>query len=801
MGMKAIVESEVFPSLEAFVDRVCFVYALQYSQVPSFTVRIARTKALLYGSAFGVEVTKVGSRADLAKETFFFQDILAYALIGIHPHERQRKQRVRVNAMVTRRMTRQQPLDFRVLEQRIFDFVEDSKCLTVEALASEVASVVLSFLDDKNAAVTVRISKPSAILDADSAEVEVTRTLHDFRSKPSASVALTAASKVSKAVQSDIVDGPSYSHLAPGSSPLQHALPHRAAIAIGANIGDRFANIECALRLLESSALDTQSWTGVQRIVVVDTSFMYETAPMYVKDQPKFINCACMIETDLKPRELLSYLKQIEEAVGRTATFRNGPRAIDLDIVTYDDIVLDTRPEWSRTNLDNLQGELVIPHPRVVEREFVLRPLADMIPNYVIPGTEKTVGTLLSEVVIQPTPSDAMHKVVPFPHYPLPHVEKDPTRPEVRLPPVPPTATYWTYPITPRASSSTQSPHKTYIMATLNATPDSFSDGSVHYALPDALSYAAGAVAAGANIIDIGGYSTRPGAAYVSPEDEFSRVVPVIQAIRDGGGVPTPTLSGQSSLKAKIAQTLISVDTFRWEVAEEAVHAGANCINDVYAFGGMEYPPNEASEVHFAKMRQVARDLAVPVVLMHSRGLAAENKDYAAYEYARDATSGRGAVVEGVRVELGAKVERAVRGPGGIRRWLVIVDPGVGFSKTLEGNLELLRDAASVVAEYPPHLTNASLKGAPAERPERNPLAGYPLLIGTSRKSFLSAVLQRPDAAGAGYYEGRETRPDERDFATAAAVSCAVQQGANVVRVHDVLGLGDVVRVASALWS
>ena len=92
-------------------------------------------------------------------------------------------------------------------------------------------------------------------------------------------------------------------------------------------------------------------------------------------------------------------------------------------------------------------------------------------------------------------------------------------------------------------------------------------------------------------------------------------------------------------------------------------------------------------------------------------------------------------------------------------------------------------------------------EGLPPTRPSRNPLEGYPLLIGTSRKSFLGALLQEPDAKGLGNYQGRQTKPNERDFATAAAVSCAVQQGASVVRVHDVLGLGDVVRVASALWS
>ncbi|PIL28990.1 hypothetical protein GSI_09037 [Ganoderma sinense ZZ0214-1] len=796
-GMKAIVESEVFPSLEAFADRVCQVYALQYSEVSRFTARIARTKTLLYGAAFGVEVTKLSRSRAPVEETFFFQDLLGYAIIGIHAHERQRKQRVRVNASITRRPARQQRFNFRTLEQRIFDFIDDSRYLTVEALASNVASTIHSFLKDESAVVSVRISKPSAILDADSAEIEVTRTARDFRVEQSQIASSSSTTPISQtAAQNSPKDSLSTSKSAP-PSPATPSLPHRAAIAIGANVGDRFANIECALRLLETSFSDAEQPKGAQRIVVVDTSFMYETAPMYMEDQPQFINCACMVETDLEPRDLLSHLKRVEEIVGRTVTFRNGPRVIDLDIVTYDDLILDTRPENARRNLDNLQGELVVPHPRVSEREFVLRPLADMIPDYVIPRTQKTVKTLLSELAPQHVGGEAMYKVIPFPRYPLPHTEnasgsKSPFAAKVPVPRVPPTATYWKYPITPHTSSGKPPARKTYIMATLNATPDSFSDGSVHYALPDALSYVAAAVTSGANIIDIGGYSTRPGAEFVSPEEEFSRVVPVVQAIREDG----------QTLRRETAQTLISVDTFRWEVAEEAVHAGANCINDVYAFGGVEYPPTERSAAHFAKMRQVVRDLAVPVVLMHSRGPAAENKDYSAYDYAKDA-DGRGAVLEGVRVELGEKVERAVKGAGGVRRWMIMVDPGIGFSKTVEGNLELLRDAASIIAPAPLHPTaNVENENSPPpSRSARNPLEGYPLLVGTSRKSFLGALLQEPDAKGPGSYKGRQTRPDERDFATAAAVSCAVQQGASVVRVHDVLGLGDVVRVASALWS
>ena len=120
-GMKAIVESEAFPSLEAFADRVYAVYAAQYPGVPSFTVRISRTKTLLYGAAFAIEVTKPATQPRPVEETFFLQDVVGHAIIGIHPHERERKQRVRVNISVTREILRRAPFNFRVLEQRIFD--------------------------------------------------------------------------------------------------------------------------------------------------------------------------------------------------------------------------------------------------------------------------------------------------------------------------------------------------------------------------------------------------------------------------------------------------------------------------------------------------------------------------------------------------------------------------------------------------------------------------------------------------------------------------------------------------------
>ena len=313
-----------------------------------------------------------------------------------------------------------------------------------------------------------------------------------------------------------------------------------------------------------------------------------------------------------------------------------------------------------------------------------------MIPDYVHPVLLKTVEKLLDEICGKK--GSSTKKVLPFP----------------RIVPTPdrawPTQCHWLHPSDnqPDCERST-----TQVMATVNATPDSFSDGGVHDRLSVALSYISSSIYAGATIIDIGGYSTRPGAAFVSVEDEINRVVPIIRAMRDrtflGGMNHDIGMASDEVLQRHIETILttsISIDTFRWQVAEAAIDAGANCINDVHAFGGPDSwcPPGEdagKADEYTINMKAIARKYSVPVILMHSRGDAGSNKDYTTFAYAND-EKGRGAVLEAVRVELGARVDLVTKGKGGVRRWLVIVDPGIGFSKTTEGNLELLRSAKEV---------------------------------------------------------------------------------------------------------
>ncbi|CAL1709950.1 unnamed protein product [Somion occarium] len=781
---KTIVAScagEHFSSLESLHDYIRDECFKAHQEIQQLGLCILRPRGLLYPAITAIQTTatRTGSSSHSPDERLYVSNLEIRTIVGINECEREEAQLVRFDLTFHRSSHRRYAFPFRNTERRIRADVAKSSYLTLEALASFVAQLCLESLQDDCEYVTVKASKPSALICAEAPEVEITRTLRDGELVPYTSedlkidvgVTSTSAPKSNTTFQI----GPDQLTLAGGYAQSDDS-KHLAAIAIGSNLGDRFVNIEVALRLLETHGVHYNRLPEDANVTIVDTSFMYETEPMYVTDQPKFVNCACMIETNLSPLELLTLLKRVETMVGRVASFRNGPRAIDLDILLYDSRILDTRPVDGRTSED-LEGHLVIPHPKMLEREFVLRPLNDMVPDYVHPVSKRPIHDLLSETLSKQKDPQVTHKVTPFPQYPLSApLSHGETSHLHNIPHVPPTATYWKFPV------SCSSAQRTYIMGTLNATPDSFSDGSVNNTIPAALAYAQSAIQGGAHIIDIGGHSTRPGAAFVSADEEASRVVPIIQAIRSYES----HTEAQGPESAAVRHTLISVDTFRWEVAERAIKAGSNCINDVYAFTGPEYPVGQTGKAHFQRMCQVARDLAVPVILMHSRGEASANKDYSAYEYALD-SRGRGAFVEGVKIELGGKVDAAVKGKGGLRRWFVIVDPGVGFSKTVEGNLEVLRNASSITGD------KATTNGS------RNALYGYPQLIGASRKSFLGTILRQPDSEG--LYAGRETQPVERGWATAAAVACAVQQRAAIVRVHDVLEMGDVIRVSDALWA
>lgn len=255
-------------------------------------------------------------------------------------------------------------------------------------------------------------------------------------------------------------------------------------------------------------------------------------------------------------------------------------------------------------------------------------------------------------------------------------------------------------------------------MGILNVTPDSFSDGGAHFSLNQAVCRAREMVAEGADIIDVGGESTRPGAQGVSLQQELDRVVPVIAAI--SAEIPIP----------------ISVDTSKPQVMRESVAAGAGLINDVTA-------------LRIPGALQAARDLSVPVCLMHMLGEPRSMQQQPAY---RD-------VVAEVRIFLEERVRACEE--AGISRDRLLLDPGFGFGKNLDHNLTLLKNLRTIAD------------------------IGLPLLIGISRKSMIGKIL--------------DERPvDGRLFGSLAAVVMALERGAAIVRVHDVAPTVDALRVVAA---
>lgn len=272
---------------------------------------------------------------------------------------------------------------------------------------------------------------------------------------------------------------------------------------------------------------------------------------------------------------------------------------------------------------------------------------------------------------------------------------------------------------------------QTYLMGVVNVTPDSFSGDGLMTGqdyVAAALAQAEAQVAEGAHMLDVGGESTRPGSQSISLEEELRRVLPVISALASAVNVP------------------ISIDTYKAEVARQALAAGATIINDVW---GLRMDP---------AMGQVAAHGGAALVVMHNRS---RPKD--AVQEAR--LGGRYLGVEyddligDIARESQESVDLALA--AGVPAERIIVDPGVGFGKTVEQNLELIRRLRELKA------------------------LGYPLLVGPSRKSFVGYTLNLP--------------PDQRVEGTAAAVALCIAGGADIVRVHDVAVMDRVVRLADAV--
>ena len=261
---------------------------------------------------------------------------------------------------------------------------------------------------------------------------------------------------------------------------------------------------------------------------------------------------------------------------------------------------------------------------------------------------------------------------------------------------------------------------RTLVMGIVNVTPDSFSDGGKYHAPITAIDFAFKLIDDGADIIDIGGESTRPGADKVSCSEELERVIPVIEGIRSNNN-----------------KILISIDTTKSMVAKEAVEAGANIINDV---SGISFDN---------QMPQVIAQLKAPVIIMHMKGNPSNMQENPKYKN----------LIDEIITYFKRKINIATS--SGIDREMIILDPGIGFGKTVEHNFRILADLN--------RFNNLQL----------------PLLIGPSRKSFIGSTLGLP--------------PENRLDGTAATVAVGVNNGARIVRVHDVKNMKRVVIIADKI--
>ncbi len=395
---------------------------------------------------------------------------------------------------------------------------------------------------------------------------------------------------------------------------------HTIYLSFGSNIGDRDTYLQQAIALLSEHVFD------------IKQSHIYETKPCGYDHQNPFLNMVVEAKTTLSPRDLLNFTQHVEHSIERQKSIHNGPRTIDIDIVFYDDLIVN-------------EPDLIIPHPRAYERDFVMIPMLDLNPNFSFQKPKETY---------------IMKRHIP-----------------------------------------------TQIVGILNLSPESF--GSESYIdIPNILERVRVMIEEGADVIDIGAQSTKPGTEQLREEEELKRLENVIP-----------------SIKKKFPNIQLSLDTTRLSCARLAVKQGIDMINDI---SGGRFSPEILSLI-------VNTD--VKIVIVHSQGDFTSM--HAQYTYTD--------IIEELKKYFQERIQEMLR--AGVRRDQIILDPGIGFSKTSVENFEILKNI------------------------KRLKKLGYPLYIGLSRKKFISIVLSKPD-------------PKDRDVGSTVLHTLCMDKNVAYVRVHNV---------------
>ncbi|VEU19283.1 DEKNAAC100719 [Brettanomyces naardenensis] len=650
------------------------------------------------------QILSQGIRNDHVK----ISELSIMTIIGVFTHERLMKQPVVLDIDISLDLDGQSlitGLDEQ-LPNRVAKYVGSTNFKTVEALALNVAKLVLKGLPE-DVTCSVHVTKPDAIEDADGVGVTACRSRDQV-------------SNIDEMVEFDPDDVTIDRFTVPNlnsEAKLVKGKGHRhiAYLAFGSNEGDQLGNITEALNSLETKGIH-----------IVATSSLYRSKPMYYLEQQDFFNGCVKVSTTLSPQELLKELKDIEyNILKRVKQFENGPRSIDLDIILYDSIILST-------------PDLNIPHIRMLERSFVLLPLCELVPpNMLHPVTAESLHQHLDQLLggqfsvgkEKQESSDLMTLV------PIPKVNGG--------------VKFMEY-------DDLHNKSRTQLMAILNVTPDSFSDGSKeNLVLQNCMAKVDDMVANKVDIVDVGGCSTRPNSLQPSEDEELARVLPVIKAIKEKYG----------------DRIIVSVDTYRSKVAEESIKVGADIINDISA------------GLFDDRMYSVVAQTGVPYIINHTRGnidTMTKLTDYSATPdgklvlFNERRTEGEIMMSE-IGKELSTLVSKMYK--SGIRRWQLILDPGLGFAKGLRANVAVIKNVP-YFKQY---------KQLDKETGEYISFDNLPLLLGPSRKRFIGTIT------------GKNTAK-ERVEGTGACVAAGIGFGSDIVRVHDYKEMKDVCLMCDAIY-
>ncbi|CDO92780.1 unnamed protein product [Kluyveromyces dobzhanskii CBS 2104] len=711
-----------FKDVNTFGRSVLEFAKRSYTAIEALTVEVESNEANIRCSRVRSIVNDALDKPDL----IVLSEFKILTLVGVFTFERLRRQYVDFTIQLPVAKANDPPPYDKIIEQ-ISDFVENSNFKTVEALVETVAQVILTknsyFLDRPSVPIEVKVIKLNAITQTDGVGVSCKRCYDDFKSalpilsngNDTSSAPFTTSGDFDLPVQNSVLNRESWK---------------TAILAFGSNIGDRFQNIVDSIGLLSRHG----------DVEVLTSSSLFESEPMYFKDQQPFLNGCVKIKTTLLPDELLKLCKKIEyDELNRVKHFDNGPRTIDLDIITY----------YDSDGIDYVMNttELTIPHPRILERSFVLEPLCELIdPTSIHPITAEPFHNHLRQLYEDENPEDILWKLVPVGNKFLRFKnqwEKDS--------------------LTGLRRPVSKSP--AYLMGVVNVTPDSFSDGSNNYNDKEAVLSKIEKMLVPALelheliILDIGGCSTRPGSLQVSEKEELSRVLPIIQAITSSTTIP-------------LDKVVLSIDTYRSAVAEAAISAGVGIINDI---SGGTFEP----EI----LGVLSKHPNVAYVLSHIRGdiesmssktsYLASGSEVVEYVLGKEGKEIDNNFIKTIGREICSRYKDVLKNK--VHRWQLILDPGIGFAKIGSQNLDLIR-GIPLLKNYSCIIDNEYLS-----------LVNLPVLLGPSRKKFIGDIAKIP-------------RAEDRDFATGAIVSTCVGNGSDIIRVHAVSEISKSLKLINELY-